>query len=635
MKRNPHDPAVSEVIGVVLMIGLAVTLIAVLQVAAVPVWNEAIEIDHNRQVQDEMTGVKDAVRRTAGSGNPSSASVKLGTDYPNRIVLRSPPASTGRLSTMSESNLTVENVTATGNVGTYWESTDGNLSTRAVIYTPDYNEYQGAPDTVYENSVVYNRFLDGNGTVAGQDVVNGNRINLVTVNGRLSQDSSARVSVETKPVSAPSNTVSVTNTSAGNLTVELPGGLSVEKWRRLLDDEMVENGGYVVSVEDTASGVVLEMKGGESYEMRAAKVGVGENVENTEPEYIVKRAGERTVPQGTVIELIAEVHDGYNNPVGGATVNAEVLTGGSFESGGSTADATTGESGRASFAYEVAPGENEVRASINGDTAAYENVTFELTGFSSTGPGGGGGGAYDTRWRVGDETLDFNVNGETLNLTMYTSPNASNANVEYAVNNTTIAEVSPNGTTNIDGENTTTLNASRNGIVKVYTSSGGSGDTKNVTVENFPAIPLVYNNDATAVDVDGGGKQAGVRFSITNQAGSDLEITDAEIDVSGGGSARQIFESGQDPPWDHEVTVGSGYADEGTEYSLGDRIVGDGYEDDMTDTFQHTIASGNTEDVYLYQFQNNGGNPVDMVGKTVTVTFYFQNEDPVTFNATP
>ena len=624
------------------MIGLAVTLIAVLQVAAVPVWNEAIEIDHNRQVQDEMTGVKDAVRRTAGSGNPSSASVKLGTDYPNRIVLRSPPASTGRLSTMSESNLTVENVTATGNVGTYWESTDGNLSTRAVIYTPDYNEYQGAPDTVYENSVVYNRFLDGNGTVAGQDVVNGNRINLVTVNGRLSQDSSARVSVETKPVSAPSNTVSVTNTSAGNLTVELPGGLSVEKWRRLLDDEMVENGGYVVSVEDTASGVVLEMKGGESYEMRAAKVGVGENVENTEPEYIVKRAGERTVPQGTVIEIVAEVHDGYNNPVGGATVNAEVLTGGSFESGGSTADATTGESGRASFAYEVAPGENEVRASINGDTAAYENVTFELTGFSSTGPGGGGGGAYDTRWRVGDETLDFNVNGETLNLTMYTSPNASNANVEYAVNNTTIAEVSPKfGTTNIDGENTTTLNASRNGIVKVYTSSGGSGDTKNVTVENFPAIPLVYNNDATAVDVDGGGKKAGVRFSITNQGGSDLEITDAVIDVSGGGggggggSARQIFESGQTSPWNHEVTVGSGYADEGTEYSLGDRIVGDGYEDDMTDTFQHTIASGNTEDVYLYQFQNNGGNPVDMVGKTVTVTFYFQNEDPVTFNATP
>lgn len=385
MKRNPRDPAVSEVIGVVLMIGLAVLLIAVLQVAAVPVWNEAIEIDHNRQVQDEMTEFKDAVRTTAGSGNPSSASIKLGTDYPNRIVLRSPPASTGRLSTTPTSNLTVSNVTATGNVATYWESTDGNLSTRSVIYTPDYNEYQGAPDTVYENSVVYNRFVDGNGTVAGQDVVDGSRINLVTVNGRLSQDSSARVSVETKPVSAPSNTVSVTNTSAGNLTVELPGDLSVEKWRGLLDDEMVENGGYVVNVEDTARGVVVEMKGGESYEMRAAKVGVGENVEDTEAEYIVKQAGEQAVPQGTVIDLVAEVRDGYNNPVRGATVNAEVLTGGSFESGGSTADATTDENGQVRFAYEVANGDNEVRASINGDTEAYENVTFELTGFSSTG----------------------------------------------------------------------------------------------------------------------------------------------------------------------------------------------------------------------------------------------------------
>jgi hypothetical protein len=394
----------------------------------------------------------------------------------------------------------------------------------------------------------------------------------------------------------------------------------------LLQDERTENGGYVVNVSDTSRGVVVELKGGETYEMRAAKVGVGENVDDTEAEYIVKRAGERTVPQGTVIYLVAKVRDGYNNPVGGATVNAEVLTGGNFESGGSTADATTDGNGRARFTYDVEPGENEVRASINGDTAAYENVTFELTGFGSTASGGGGGGAYDTFWvdPTGNETLDVAQDGQTLDLTMGTNPVADGANVEYSVNDTTVGNLSvKTGTTDTNGNNITRLNAKRNGTVKVYTSSGGSGDVVNVTIENVPSMPIVYNDDASSY-ID----SSGVQFTITNQGGDDLVIEDMVIESPSGGGASQIRERFRNL---REVTIGNWNADEYSAYQLGNSV--DDYEVD--EELQYTIQAGETQTVTMYQFQNSGGQSRDMTGRTIPVTFYFQNEDPVTFNITP
>jgi len=367
------------------MLGLAVALVAVLQVSAVPVWNEAIEVEHSSEVQDDMTRVRSAVLSTAGSGGSGSASVSLGTGYPNRVVLRSPPASTGRLATTPAANLSVGNVTATvgGNAATYWESVDGNLSTRALVYTPRYNEYQRAPETVYENTVVYNRFDDGNGTVTGQTVVDGRRLNLVTLDGRLSRDSSSRFSVETEPVSAPANAVTVTNTSSGNLTVELPGALPVGTWRSLLGDEMTENGGHVVGVNETDRGVVVEMEGGVDYEMRAASVGVGDGAEETEGEYVVGTEKYTAVPEGTNVTLTAEVRDGYNSPVSGEDVGARVVDGGSFAGGGTTAQGVTGISGEVGFRYNVSEGRNLVSAEINGGAEPYENATFKIEGWSS------------------------------------------------------------------------------------------------------------------------------------------------------------------------------------------------------------------------------------------------------------
>jgi hypothetical protein len=279
-----------------------------------------------------------------------------------------------------------------------------------------------------------------------------------------------------------------------------------------------------------------------------------------------------------------------------------------------------------------------VRASINGDTAAYENVTFELTGFSSTGPGGGGGGAYDTFWitddKTGDDAHDVQQDGQTVNLKMGTFPTADGARVEYSVNNTVIGEVSPDRDfTNSDGRNTTTLTVKKNGSIKIYTSSGGSGDDLNVTVENFPSQAVVYNNDAAAYDIDGGGggPTEAVNFSITNTGGNTVRITDMVIESP---AATKLLEGSTSSPWDSEVRIDSndgGFANEGNAYSLGNSIAA--YEDEGD--VPNDLTAGETATVYMHKFLDDESNQVDMDGKQVTTTFSFQNRDPVSFTFTP
>jgi hypothetical protein len=75
----------------------------------------------------------------------------------------------------------------------------------------------------------------------------------------------------------------------------------------------------------------------------------------------------------------------------------------------------------------------------------------------------------------------------TLDLTAETNPVAEEAPVEFAVNNTSVGTVSQSSAnTGANGEVTTTLEAQSDGSVKAYVFSGGSGDSINITVENFP-----------------------------------------------------------------------------------------------------------------------------------------------------
>ncbi|MFP4188830.1 MAG: hypothetical protein ACLFR5_05430 [Halobacteriales archaeon] len=347
-----RETGVSEVIGVVLIIGLAVTLIAVLQVSAVPVWNEAVEIDHNRDVQDEMVEVRESVLTTTGTGGTRSVSVELGTGYPNRVVLRNPPDSTGALRTVGEGQVSVENVSfGDGNADEYWNSVTPDLPTRALVYTPDYNEYQDAPSTGYENTVVYNQD-GGEAALSKGTVVDGDMVTLPVLNGTFSETGSGRKTVDLRPRSVPTDAVTVSPDGEGP-HFEMPTRLSEDTWDSLLADE--------TGVDHNVDGGTLELTlTGGDYRLRMAEVSLDSSGPGGSPAYLTLV---ESLSQGDAV--VVEARDKYNNPVQGATVDVS-------EGDCEETSRETGGDGRAGFDCD---GSEETVLYINGDDGTpYEEV---------------------------------------------------------------------------------------------------------------------------------------------------------------------------------------------------------------------------------------------------------------------
>jgi hypothetical protein len=349
-----REAGVSEVIGVVLIIGLAVTLIAVLQVSAVPVWNEAIEIDHSRQVQDEMVEVRESVLTTAGGGGTRSVSVKLGTGYPNRVVLRSPPDSTGTLRTVGEGQVSVNNGSisfADSNVGEFWNNVTPNLPTRALVYTPDYNEYLDAPSTGYENTVVYNQD-GGEAALSDQTLVDGDVITIPVLNGTGRKSGSDRATIDLRPRSVSTDAVTISPDGAGP-HFEIPTQLSQDTWDSLLGDEG--------RVDHNVDGGTLELTlTGGDYRLRMAEVSVDGSGSDISPAYLTK------VDSLSLRDrIVVEVRDKYNNPLADAQVG---VASGNCQEGART----TEQEGRAAFDCDRS---QETVLYVNGnDGTAYEEV---------------------------------------------------------------------------------------------------------------------------------------------------------------------------------------------------------------------------------------------------------------------
>jgi hypothetical protein len=435
----------------------------------------------------------------------------------------------------------VINARATGETGDFWTGTDvRRYRTGALVYQPNYNRYGGAPNTYVDNTVVANRFPSGTVTLTGQTVVEGRQITLVAVNGSLDRASAGATSVDVRPVSSSTTTISVTD-SGTPVTIRLPTQLSLSTWEGLLADQFTSNGGHVVESRlrtEPLAGVpgtrllVVELEAGVDYTLRLAKVGVGTGVEGTDAAYVTDVTGDGTaVSEGESRLVTVEVRDRYNNPVSGTTVNADADDGSLVDPddvGSSTV--TTGTDGRATFRYTTGPSaggsDDTLRFSTGAASGSAFNesdpldvgmtVTVEST--TPTSSTGGGSAPYTVEWTDGSETtLDVGASGDELDLTaLVTDATAGDevtvegASVDFSVNDTGVAEISPQSDdSNAVGEARVTLTAKSVGVVRVYAVSGGASDTINVTIENVPSDPgptgrLAYDDDNDNGQFDSG-----------------------------------------------------------------------------------------------------------------------------------
>jgi len=545
MTFREDDRGAAIQIGAIILFGFIVLAIAGWQVAVVPQENARVEFTHNQRAQDDMQDVRNAIVSAPGSAAIASVGVDLAPEYPPRTIFVNPGPPSGTLRTVGTENaslnLTVGNATAATDdeAADFWDGSPTRYDTGGLAYEPGYNEFDSAPDTVYENSVLYN--VEEEGTVvnvSGQSLVDGRTVTLVTLNGSLSRASSATYSLDFEALSTDSTTVSVTNTG-GNVTISFASRRGPGWWNASLAEsgELDEQGGHVVDVRAGSPArigefhnVTVELEGGVTYDLRMAKVGVGSGTVDPGKAYVVDVRGDgASVGTGDTQQLVVEVRDRYNNPVSGVTVRND--SSGTVTAGSLDAEAkTTGSDGRVTFEYTgSSAGTDTVVFNVSDDASptARELASFEVAVTSSaTGGGGGSGSAYGTALldpsgqtgvtcdAAGDDCTVDASQITSVTLTADTTPTAIDATVDFGINNTSVGSISPvEAQTGASGQADTTFSVSQNGTAKLFASSGGSGDVVNLTVTNAggggdTTPPTFTSLNATAIN-DGTGTGPG------------------------------------------------------------------------------------------------------------------------------
>lgn len=323
------DRAVSEVLGLILVFGILMMLLGMYQVFMVPSANEQIEFKHNQQVQGELIDLRNGIMTQQSSDSPTSKTVNLGMEYPSRLLALNPTNPQGTLSTTEVEEgqeISIYNVLGVNNdVATHLNGTPIYFETKHLHHQPKYNEFQSAPDTFIENSVVFNKFSDNNNlTLADQRLIRGNNIQIGIKSGEESYDQ-REASIDLNPLSSGMTTTQI-KASDGPIEVVVPTNLGQDDWDALLASEMESEGGYVKSAEVSDGYLTIELVEGddERYNLKMANIGVSSNVQDEDEHYLFKKSGHnQSAQQSEQATVEVEVRDRFNNPVSGVPVEFE------------------------------------------------------------------------------------------------------------------------------------------------------------------------------------------------------------------------------------------------------------------------------------------------------------------------
>ncbi|MFB6284594.1 MAG: hypothetical protein ABEK59_11825 [Halobacteria archaeon] len=326
--RKEENRGVSQIIGVVLFFALVIILITILQTVAVPEWNQQVEVEHNGEVLKQFINFKDDVNRVISSDSGREINFDLGVDYPPKPPLINPPPASGTLRTVDGGEITIDNAVGVENsTARYWDGEPKTFSNEFLKYTPDYNYYQNHPVTVYENGIVYNDYNGNISLSSDQDVVRGDEINIVALNGSLFRSAALETQpLRIEPVNAPVEPILVENQDGKNIELSIPTRLSNETWEYLTEKEVGEsilNGSRDYNDTVTPHLFNMTLKKGR-YALKMGRAGIGSGYEtNPDPEYLAALGGNGSAnPGGESQDLEVQVRDRFNSPVRGVLVNS-------------------------------------------------------------------------------------------------------------------------------------------------------------------------------------------------------------------------------------------------------------------------------------------------------------------------
>lgn len=486
-------------IGAVLLFGVLIILLSTWQAFGIPNQNEGIEFNHNQDVQQQMTELRTTVNSMPDASVPRSVTLDLGVRYPSRTIFRNPPPAPGTVRTVDTAEgayaINISGTPKNENLAQLWNETDARYNTGSIAYNPLYSEYQNPPTTIYEHSVVFNKFQREDTTLAisGQSIIQGDSITLVMLNGSLEETRVGSTSVDFEPVSTQTRTVTIEPTD-GNVTLDIPTRLAVARWQTLLGDNhnvtalanvTGETDPFASSDEIRTIRVRVDANraGGvrDSYRLQLAKVGVGTDVTQPDPAYLTETSETQfEVDEGETVDLTVEVRDEYNGPKRGVTVQASAT--------GGTANvvAPSDEDGRVTIEYTApaSPGTETVTVERdlngNGTVEAYEEVQFTVDVVGST---SGSGDSTPPQFTSGPTASPDSVpQGDSFDLTATLDDigrgGTDITSVTWADNQGNSGELLPS-----DGE----FDQAKESVENAIGTGGWNGGDHNITVTGTDA----------------------------------------------------------------------------------------------------------------------------------------------------
>ena len=734
MRFRDDNRAVTVQIGAILLFATIIIALSLYQATVVPSQNAEVEYKHSQTAQNQLSDVRNAVLRTAGSGNSQPVSVTLGTQYPSRVFLMNPPPATGTLRTGSyeDGTVLVSNVNATNEETRDFVDGSWNASTKYLEYEPDYSEFDNPPSLLYESSVLSNYYPETNdGTViplTDQLLVDNETktVTLVTLNGSLSTTRASTVSVSPEALSAPYQRVQVQPEDASQpVIVSVPTLADANTLAERTD--LGSHPGVIAVQNDTSrpNAVNITVDWNETFTLQTARIGVGSGTENPKPHYI-------TVVENRGDRVTVETRDRFNNPEGGVRVEVNATEPDPFVESSKQTD----ENGRATFTVR----DNESATTdleIDDGNTDYERITVSVD--ATSGGGGGGGGASGNAGRLVQVGGAFAFDGEgpgdvtgglnlTVNNTYDSTVTITDVTVEpeefdttglsdkatgegYGQSELNVEALDSGVSTALDvplpddqytyvSDRGLTLSLEQSREERVYDTGArtfvtedtdlvggaldvGAGTRAEIAFAEFydvltdPATALNVSNDDFRVAVTythngssktdefvvyaqppgaaggggGGGNplvyqtgsastsspandNSGVVFTLENSAGQGLDITSITVESTTDSSTEGFTEgNGGDGRYNREAFFNvdgspdaqddpaDGYVEEGARIDIG--------QTESLDNIAQ-LSDGDTTDVYLYQFVNNGGNSQDLSGDDVTVTVGYELADGTT-----
>ncbi|MDW7725557.1 MAG: hypothetical protein SCH70_00355 [Candidatus Methanoperedens sp.] len=205
------EKAVSEIVGVMLLLLIGVVYLGVIQAYEVTEWNKEIERQHFDKVYSDFATLRSDLENVAILDIPKSTNINMGVRYPERFMLNNPgPGVYGTISTYPL-NVSISYENSSGN--TYYK----NYTSNGIEYKM--NGLLPLPKLVYENGLIIQDYGNINISVDDrQKVTTGDNIYIPIINGTIGSVSS--ISLETFTILPMKKNVNKEQFDSMNVSIE-------------------------------------------------------------------------------------------------------------------------------------------------------------------------------------------------------------------------------------------------------------------------------------------------------------------------------------------------------------------------------------------------------------------------------